>query len=129
VVWLNVRPRVEYCRVEYPEVEGWGNIDKDFWYVRYGYPFTLSVSALFDAPLPYLLRFSPEAEYEEDPCDDEVGWPRWAWPLAANIAIGLLAVAVLTFASEYLLRRTVSGVRAVFGKPPPGNAKGPERAS
>jgi hypothetical protein len=43
-----------------------------------------------------------------------------AWKrIAANIAIGLLAVAVLTFASKYLLRATVAGLRGSVGKPPP----------
>lgn len=40
------------------------------------------------------------------------------WFLAANTSIGILAVAVLTLASHYLLRRIVSRLRAVFGKPP-----------
>jgi len=51
------------------------------------------------------------------------------WLLAANIAIGLLAVAVLTFASKYLVRATVAGVRRLLSKPPPDKEKGPERAS
>ena len=45
--------------------------------------------------------------------------------LAANIAIGLLAVAVLTFASKYLVRAIVAGLRAFRSKPPPDNEKGP----
>ena len=46
--------------------------------------------------------------------------------LAANIAIGLLAV--LTFASKYLLRAIVAALRALLSKPPPSNENGPERA-
>jgi len=47
--------------------------------------------------------------------------------LTANIAIGLLAVAVLTFASKYLVRAIVAGLRAIMSKPP-NNGKGPETA-
>ena len=70
----------------------------------------------------------------------EYGWP-WSysdeaidgyfghWHLAANMAIGLLAVAVLTFTAKYLVRAIVAGLRAIVGKPPPSNGKGPERPS
>jgi hypothetical protein len=48
--------------------------------------------------------------------------------LAANIAIGLLAVAVLALASEYLVRATLAGLRAFLGKPSTGNEKDPGTA-
>jgi len=48
--------------------------------------------------------------------------------LLANIAIGLLAVAVLTFTSKYLARAIVAGLRAILSKPPPAKGNGPERA-
>jgi len=48
--------------------------------------------------------------------------------LAGNIAIGLLAVAVLTFASRLLMRAIVAGVRAFMSKPPPGNEDGQSKS-
>ena len=43
--------------------------------------------------------------------------------LAVNVVIGVLVVAVGAWASKYLLRRIVSGLRAVVGKPPPTDDK------
>jgi len=51
------------------------------------------------------------------------------WLLAANIAIGLIAVAVLTFASKYLLRAIVAGLRAIMSKPPPDKGNGPSKSN
>jgi len=103
VVWLNVRPRI------------------------YG---LYMVGSLTPAP-----------KEPTGTCFVEYGYPWACWftwgeaftihyrALAGNIAIGLLAVAVLTFASKYLVRAIVAGLRAFLSKPPPSNGKGPERAS
>ena len=105
VVWLNVRPRVVWRDTEGELVIG---------FVRYGCPWSFaSVHAFREQQLSS--RF--HLDYLHD-----------VRRLYANIAIGLLAVAVLTFASKYLARAIVSGVRAFVGKPPPSNGRGPLRA-
>ncbi len=47
------------------------------------------------------------------------------WALAGNVAVGILAVAVLTWGSTCLRRDIASGLRAAFGKPPGTNEEGP----
>jgi hypothetical protein len=103
VVWLNVRPRlasrISHIRFDAQEIV--------YGTVEYG------------CPWPYT-----SIGYKGDPSSLPVFRPYWKaryWPLTANIAIGLIAVAVLTFASRYLLRRMASGLKALFGKPPPAN--------
>jgi len=51
------------------------------------------------------------------------------WPLAGNIAIGLLAVAVLTWASKYLVRAIVAGVRSLLSRSPPDKGNGPSKSN
>ena len=94
VVWLNVRPRVEY------EAS-----------VKYGYPWT-----------SYVEPWEPLRTSDSGPgyvINELVPPPQYDiryWHLAANIAIGLLAVALLTFASKYLVRAIIAGLRAVLSK-------------
>ena len=64
-------------------------------------------------------RFAPtEARLYDD----------WAWHLVDNIFYGLLAVAVLTFASKCLVRAIVAGLRAFMSKPPPDKEEGPSKS-
>jgi hypothetical protein len=108
VVWLNVRPRVD-SRVVFTRITtGFKPPESVTFNEQYGWPLTVAVGLRFDKP--------PARQ----------PYPGYKWHLAANIAIGLLAVTVLTFASRYLLRRMVSGLRAVFGKPPPTSEEGNE---
>jgi len=93
VVWLNVRPTV--CMRYY---------NYAYYYAIYGYPWPCAAA--------------PLTSFESLPGVHTAEIERY-WALAANIAIGLLAVAVLTFASEYLIRAIVAGLRAFVGKPPP----------
>jgi len=113
VFWLNVTPRVRYWYV--PEEE-----EPVYGVVRYGSPLTHANFLVFRTQtaqghrilLPSL-QPSQITSYRH---------------LAANIAIGLIAVAVLTFASKYLVRAIVSGLRGFMSKPPPDKGEGPERA-
>jgi len=107
VVWLNVRPRV-VCEVLFISLNPPGSLTLD---EEFGWPLTVAVGVRSEQ--------SHVRQFHNN----------FKWPLAANIAIGLLAVAVLTFASKYLVRAIVAGVRAIVGKPPPSKGNGPERAS
>ncbi|MBC8873843.1 MAG: hypothetical protein H8E44_30760 [Planctomycetes bacterium] len=110
VVWLNVRPRVVSELTLFLAHQ-----EAPLCVVGYGRPWRYA-STFCDGEVRQLPPFRRE-------------YVRHYRPLAANIAIGLVAVAVLTFASKYLVRAIVAGVRAIQGKPPPGQKKGPERAS
>jgi len=105
VLWLNVRPRVKYL----PNPVGeYGVYDASF-----GRPWTYAFDLDFSPSSPP--RFSLAGALTHD---------TWAWPLAANITIGLLAVTVLTFASKYLLRAIAALLRACMSKPPPADVDG-----
>jgi len=106
VFWLNVRPSVQYYN------------DDDFHRCisSYGFPFAITIEVL-TSERPSLRS---QAEFIFPLCYDT---------LAANIAIGLLAVAVLTFASKYLVRATVAGVKSFLSKPPPDKEEGPSESS
>ena len=108
VVWLNVRPRIEYLPIP-------GQEDVVY-HASFGCPWTYAFDLDFFASSPPRFGLSEALTHDT-----------WVWPLTGNTAIGLLAVAILTFASEYLLRGIVSGLRAFVGKPPPSNTEGPER--
>ena len=103
VFWLNVRPR----RVN----TFWSG--PDGYVIKYGFPLICSEQRIYD-----LRRVAPHRSR------GRFGYVLIYWPLAANIAIGLLAVAVLTFASKYLLRAIVAGLRRFVGKPPPAKEEG-----
>ena len=108
-VWLNVRPRV------HDGVEDTYLVDlrTTYYFVTYGFPWTVATRLCFHEGSS--IRIESAAEFE----------PSYRrWPLAANIAIGLVAVAVLTLASKYLLRAILSGLRRLFAKPTTGNEKG-----
>jgi len=106
VVWLNVRQWYK------PKENGYVS------FVNYGLPFTFAEGFSFDDS-SVLLQAQPKYLYHP---------PHWRKSLAANIAIGLVAVAVLTFASKYLVRATVSGLGAFMRKPPPDNEEGPSKS-
>jgi len=101
VVWLNIRPNVA-CMSD-PKEEG--PIIAAVWY---GCPWSYAAGFTVGTRTAQGQRIRLPSVCTIDS----------HLALAGNIAIGLLAVAVLTFASRYLLRRMVSGLRAVFGKPP-----------
>jgi hypothetical protein len=102
VVWLNLRPRIWRVPIGY--------IGKDPQYLTvYGCPW----------PWAYACRYSTSSEKDLFP--DRLYFPSLGWRLAGNAAIGLLAVALLTVASKYLLRAIVAGLRALLSKPPPAN--------
>jgi hypothetical protein len=110
VVWLNVLPRRRH------HVEQFAFGDAIPQYVSedtYGWPEKYSGRFSEGRNSPRLL-FRPAL-------DDTWRISKWtvARALIINTVVGLIAVVVLTFASRYLLRRMVSGLRAVFGKPPP----------
>lgn len=115
VIWLNVTPRFgRYCLLARLAS------------VHYGYPWDCIVAGWdSDSAPPYTSnRFGwARTPVFPKPSEHQVHY----WPLAGNMAIGLLAVAVLTFASRYLVRAIVAGLRAFVGKPPPTNEKGPWR--
>ncbi|MBC8873175.1 MAG: hypothetical protein H8E44_27390 [Planctomycetes bacterium] len=113
VVWVNVRPRVVGRATSFLDEE---EISATF--VKYGYPWTYAHDLDFVASSPSHFRLAEALIYDN-----------WAWPLAGNAAIGLLAIEILTFASKYLVRAIVPGLRALVGKPPPSNSEDPERAS
>jgi len=101
VFWLNVRPRL----VRFYETESY--------LIMYGCPWIYAAQyhGNYWGRSPRLHAVRPD--YIED-----------YWALTANIAIGLVAVAVLTFASKYLVRAIVAGVKSFMSKPPPANEKG-----
>jgi hypothetical protein len=78
---------------------------------EYGWPWTVAVGLTFHNSTTRQL------------------YPRCKMQLAGNITIGLLTVAVLTFASMYLVRAIVAGLRAAFGKPQLSKEEGPETPS
>jgi len=102
VVWLNVRPR--WVTEAY-------SFDRDFhvhtnYYVHHGCPWIWGVTYTSD-----LKHFCSPHYFIY-------------WPLAGNIAIGLLAVVILAFASKYLVRAIVAALRAFMSKPPPRQEEG-----
>ena len=105
VGWLNCRLRVKHYDIEGIRLYS----------PRFGFPYPMTYGVL-NSDRPTLTRFHPEHGLD-------------SWALAANAAIGLLAVAVLTFASKYLARAIVSRLGSFMSKPPPGKGKGPERAT
>jgi len=107
VVWLNVRPRVHDKKDGY------------VCFVSYGLPFTIAGGFSFSESS---ILLQPQHRYLSHPS-------YWRWLLAANIAIGLLAVAVLTFASKYLVRAIVAGLRRLLSKPPPDKEEGPSESN
>ncbi len=104
VVWLNVRPRLYYFSLVGEE--------PSLFSISHGCPWIYAFHPGFHIDLPSRSSLREALIYEY-------------WPLTANIGIGLLAVAVLTFASKYLVRAIVAGLRAVLSKPPPSDEKGP----
>jgi len=110
VVWLNVRPHRETATILATRLH-----ELTLTKIEYGCPWSHARVTLIDN------QFLPSGA-------GNVHTIRY-WPLAGNVAIGMLTAAVLTFASKYLFRHVVSGFRAAsVGKPPPSNAeKGPER--
>jgi hypothetical protein len=119
VVWLNVRPR-NYC-IPQPAPHPFTKPTNYacYCYQICGFPWTHGRTLRGD-------------HISTEPCLPPRSYPQKIssyLALKANIAIGLLAVAVLTWASTYLLRRMVSGLRAVFGKPPPNNEKSSPQAN
>jgi len=110
VVWLNVRPRDGHTLIVATRSEELTISD-----IQYGYPSSHATVSLTHSRLA---RSHLGSDYEIH-----------YRALAANIAIGLLAVAVLTFASKYLLRATVAGVRAFVCKPPPDKEEGPSKSN
>jgi len=111
VVWLNVRPRVTEYTFRY---FGAHSIDL----AEYGCPWSHSSEGIefFESSHPPVNSFGPDVYYD---------YPA----LAANLAIGLLAVAVLTFASKYLVRAIVAGLRRLLSKPPPDKGNGPSESN
>ena len=101
VVWLNVRPRAFSAG----GMGGW-----TFFWVEHGYPCHYATAIRVDL-LP---------DIRPENIDNH-------WALAANIAIGLIAVVVLTWASKYLVRAFIAALRALFGKPPPAKGKAQQR--
>ena len=101
VVWLNSRPRHQ---------------TRTFHGVEYGWPWTLAGSRHLYDPVDAIPRYRPELTFNYR-------------ALAANIAIGLLTVAILTLASKYLLHGLVAAQRAYAGKPPPHNEEGPSKSN
>ena len=101
VVWLNVRPTI--CIGYYRSV---------FYYAIYGYPWNYASAPSYYASRPGIHT----ADIDSYPA------------LAANLAIGLLAVGLLTFASKSLVRAIVAGLRAFVGKPPPSKEEGPSKS-
>ncbi len=93
VVWLNVR-RTIFTHFGYLSA-------------RYGYPWTCAVACDPNDPSLEPPRFRPEYIYSH-------------WHLAANVAIGLIAVFILTWTSRAIL----SALRAFMSKPPPDNLNG-----
>ena len=109
VVWLNVRPRF---------VSGLAFlVDEEE---------TVSITVEYGFPCKY--AFNPSVARLLSPTETRL-YDDWAWQLVDNLFYGLLAVAVLTFASKYLVRAIVAGLRAFMSKPPPSNGKGHERAN
>jgi len=140
VVWLNVRPRVyelEASRVEHRSHPTEDNLR--FCFAEFGYPWTCvnAHHGYYDESIPdpttesaaewLLTSFKPSNAVPPDPSRSD--YAIHYWPLAGNVAIGLLAVAGLTLASKYLARAIATGARAVLSKPPLANEKGPERPS
>jgi len=103
VVWLNTKPRRT-------------NVLPDRYDYGCGFPW------LYDFEL--VLWEDPAYGYEFRP-PRFLQYPFRYPALLANIAIGLLAVLVLTFASKCLLRAIVAGLRAFMSKPPPNKGNGP----
>ena len=105
VVWLNVRPHPPYPRIDGPSPA------VGLWVFQYGCPwkYATQITAVNSGhPLRFRLDDLVIAEY---------------WRLAAALAIGLIAVAVLTWASKCLARAFTVALRALFGKPPPENGE------
>ncbi len=118
VVWLNVRAT---AASDLPTGDVYMPVA-----IRYGYPLCYAASfTMVSGNSPNPQRKLPSIELSELHRYHYHSYPA----LTANIAIGLLAVAVLTFASKYLVRAIVAGLRAFMSKPPPDKEKGPERAS
>jgi len=98
------------------------------------YPFTKSTVYICTQHYgcPWTYGRTVRGHTHSEPCLPPRSFPQkiWSyWLLAANIAIGLVAVLVLTFASKYLIRAIVSGLRAVLSKPPPDKEKGPSESN
>jgi len=100
VVWLNVRPR--YVAGIYHNPEGKG---LHACYVEFGCPW--SYAGCFAATATNIRPLEP-VRIDSYPA------------LAANAAIGLLAVAVLTWTS----RASIAVLRAFMSKPPPADVDG-----
>jgi hypothetical protein len=92
VVWVNLMPRIVHERVL--DLRGNGFLDQ--YLIRWGWPFPYSDSIAF-----YLY---PVSELQPDTIDRP-------WSLAGDIAVGLLLVVVLTWASNQLLRRVGARLR------------------
>ena len=131
VVWLNVRPRTY-------EVEAYNYATREptlYHLAMYGYPLNAAYRSWHseenqDLPddswgLIGSIKRSDAVPISLLPSECQLNH----WRLAANIAIGLLAVAVLTFASKYLVRAIVAGLRSLLSKPPPANGEGQGKAS
>jgi len=127
VVWLNVRPRT--CEVDRTLVIVPSSKEPVRCYLfEYGFPWICVSATWLDTPddsgAEWLINRSEMYALHEPRNEHHID----SWPLAANIAIGLIAVLVLTVASKYLVRAVVAGLRAFVGKPPPNKGKGPSKS-
>ncbi len=120
VVWLNVRPRVRQWKRYLPD--GLEPLVID--HVAYGYPWTCADRESVQSTQIPSRRFGSITYWKLVPGSLPDEETIHYWPLTANIAIGLVAVAVLTFASKYLIRAIVAGLRAFMSKPPPDKQEG-----
>lgn len=103
VGWLNVRPRIH--RNDPIVID---SIESQTTVVYYGYPWAYTCVIFWDKRQD-ILRSPPTIDY---------------WRLAYNLLMGLLAVAVLTWTSKYLLRAIIAILRAFMSKPPPADVDG-----
>jgi len=110
VVWLNAQPR--HVGTLTFSTRGEELTDNMF---QYGCPWSNATVSHTDSRL---LRSRVGSDFT-------IHYPQ----LAGNIAIGLLAVAVLTFASKYLVRAIVAGLRRLLSKPPPDKEEGPSESN
>ncbi len=93
VVWLNIRPRTDSRAVFTTHTTSFNPPVSVTFTEEYGWPFTVAVGFRVDKPPARQL------------------YPRYKKHLAGNAIIGMMAVAVLTFLSKYLLNRIMFAFR------------------
>jgi len=134
VLWLNVRPRVQELEAAPITKSGGGFVDSEdptqMWMAEYGFPWRHAFAfwdakggVSDDSPLGLVVTsFKPSGiPVPRLPLSE---YRLISWRLAGNIAIGLLAVFILTWTSKYHLRAILSALRATMSKPPPENLNG-----